>query len=684
MAQPRNQPIGHGEDVATLAQSINGNANLARSVIGLLLLLSLYLFLTLVASTDKNLLLDGQVVLPQLGVGLSVSASYLLGPPVFLYLHAQALLVLTTLARQLRTYEGLVRARQNGGRRADQPNSDQRLTSLWDLLSAFPFAQMYVPKAGTALISRSLVWMTVVVIPVSLLLAIDLSFLRFQSWPTTLFHHTVLVLDVLVAMRFSACFQWGSARRDTGSRTSALFRRAFGRLAGSRPPATFGSIVRYLRHVPLLSILVLLLAYARPPGFDVGSLEEDRERIWGQPERGFWVSVFSGENVLDAGPCEWWGRGCRFLNVRDLQPVLFGGASVVDATSSVDSLGAVRTPELTGRVLRFARLHGVNLTGADLRDADLRGAEMDRSVLLRADLSEADLTGARLGQANLQGATLLRAKFDAADLYRADLRGATMVTADFMGAKLHEAQLAGADMELACLAGSDLMSAGLQGADLGAAYMQGADLSGALLHGANLESANLLGADLGQAVLDGANLRGAELGLTGGFPASLLLTTLEGATYRSSESEAGREFRSELCAEDLWTLPSPLVPGETIEEAIETSLRSAVADQTKRTYWRLVWNTSHGLPDETPIQERPDWQALRDWTTDFACRNRFTALGTLRRWRYFDRMDNLPVPSTEWRSTRDSLAARRKDPRECQGLAALPESVLESYMLGWR
>ena len=112
-------PTVQTDELRTLTDSINGNANVARTVIALLLLLALYLFLTLAASTDRNLLLDGQVLLPQLGVGLAVSTSYVLAPPVFIYLHLHAMMALATLARQMRTYDTLVRA---GGGRSSAPN----------------------------------------------------------------------------------------------------------------------------------------------------------------------------------------------------------------------------------------------------------------------------------------------------------------------------------------------------------------------------------------------------------------------------------------------------------------------------------------------------------------------------------------------------------------------------------
>ena len=687
MSTAQSPPNSHTDDLRTLAECINDNANVARRVIALLLLLALYLFLTLVASTDKNLLLDGQVLLPQLGVGLSVRNSYLLAPPVFLYLHVQTMLILTTLARQVRSYDGLVRAGLGGRRRTDQPTVDVRPTSRWNWLSAMPFIQMYVPNTGTSLVSRSLVWLTIGVIPLLLLSAIDLSFLRYQSRLITLYHHSIILLDFLVVWHFSARFRWGLARRTLARQLRAILILALRRLAVRQHVRRLQGVLMHFRHAPALCILALLLAYAHPPAFDIASFKEDRARIWGQSGQGFWSSVFSGHNVLDAGPCKWWKVGCRFLNVREGHPALFDGSAVGDLPASAESRNVIQVPDLTKRPLRFARLHAVDLTEADLSYADLRGAELHRSVFQRSDLSDADLTGAQLHQASLQGANLLRAKLNAADLREANLRGATMATAGLMGANLHRAQLAGADMELTCLAGTNLMSAALQGADLSGAYLQGANLSGAMLHGANLNGANLVAVKLGIAVLDGANLRGAELGLTAGIPASLYLTFLAGATYRAPANASETDFRTgSLCPPGLWTLPSVSNSKVTIEEAIKNSLDHVVTVRAKDGDWSMVRNKSHTLElgPKDPTETDRGRQALRDWTVDFACRNRFTALGTLRRWRYTDKMDNLYVRSSASQSVRKALASQRRNGPACEGLASLPETVWESFMLDWK
>ena len=77
------------ERLRALADSINESARMARATNSLFLFVALYLALTLLSTTDENLLRNGQVVLPQVGAGISVVQSYVLAPVVFLYLHAQ-------------------------------------------------------------------------------------------------------------------------------------------------------------------------------------------------------------------------------------------------------------------------------------------------------------------------------------------------------------------------------------------------------------------------------------------------------------------------------------------------------------------------------------------------------------------------------------------------------------------
>ncbi len=72
------------ERLRVLAASVNETARMARATNSLFLFVALYLALTLLSATDENLLRNGQVVLPQVGAGISVVESYVLAPFVFL------------------------------------------------------------------------------------------------------------------------------------------------------------------------------------------------------------------------------------------------------------------------------------------------------------------------------------------------------------------------------------------------------------------------------------------------------------------------------------------------------------------------------------------------------------------------------------------------------------------------
>jgi uncharacterized protein YjbI with pentapeptide repeats len=126
--------------------------------------------------------------------------------------------------------------------------------------------------------------------------------------------------------------------------------------------------------------------------------------------------------------------------------------------------------DLSGIILRGAKLSKVNLSGAnlrnaDLRDADLRGAQLRKanpqdsewipgefdneyskairgrsaSGLLEIDLNlilETDLSEANLSRANLSCANLSKANLRYADLRRADLSGAYKMNSDGSNRKL--------------------------------------------------------------------------------------------------------------------------------------------------------------------------------------------------------------------------------------------------------
>ena len=97
--------------------------------------------------------------------------------------------------------------------------------------------------------------------------------------------------------------------------------------------------------------------------------------------------------------------------------------------------------DLSGAVLRWAVLHGADLSGADLRGADLRWAVLHGANLRWADLRGADLSRADLREAGLHGAFLNGADLHGADLHGADLHGAFLIAADLRGADWGETKI---------------------------------------------------------------------------------------------------------------------------------------------------------------------------------------------------------------------------------------------------
>ena len=176
-------------ELRQLADSINDTARMARNTLTAALVVALYLGVTLLSSTDLNLFVNGQVVLPQVGAGVSVVQSYLFAPPVFLFLHVQALFLLTALARKVRVFNQLI-AGEDETRRAEY--------QAW--LSGFAFVQIFQDGRGVLNPARLLTWVGTNAVPLGLLFAIDVSFVRYQSDEITWVLHVIFLVDLAVAL----------------------------------------------------------------------------------------------------------------------------------------------------------------------------------------------------------------------------------------------------------------------------------------------------------------------------------------------------------------------------------------------------------------------------------------------------------------------------------------------------
>lgn len=160
----------------------------------------------------------------------------------------------------------------------------------------------------------------------------------------------------------------------------------------------------------------------------------------------------------------------------DLNSKRLNGANL---TATILLNADLREARLQDAVLWDARLDSADLSvarlqGAELWDARLQGANLSGARLQGAELLGARLDSAEIRLANLQGAFLWGASLQGADLSGARLQGASL-SAKFVGARL---------LGAARLQGADLWRARLQGANLSGARLQGADLRDARLQGA--------------------------------------------------------------------------------------------------------------------------------------------------------------------------------------------------------
>ena len=583
------------ERLKALADSINETARMARATVALLLTAALYLGITLLSSTDENLLLNAQVAVLQVGFGMALEQSYIFGPPIFLYLHVQGLFLLSILARKVQEFNDALDRELAG-----IPDSRRVRQEYWNWLSAFAFVQRF-RDGHFHFVQRSLMWISMEAIPLLLLLAVDLSFVRYQSEWITNSHHVVFILDFWFIIWFNSL----GFERSLRSLWSNLGRLVF---AG---------------------IMILFLWYeVQPPSFDIKSVEkialdienqkdettpeistreifegvmiQRRNRIWRMDDEielsdemkniidkykrqsksssdflykwekreGFlqdvWKAVQKQDvSVLDIGPCQWWGLACRYLSVKGLWLVSTRPADVsiskIDESdegnsgfiqwSSLNELSLtdrnlrfadLRFSELQGVNLEDAELQGANLERADLRDADLYRAKMDGTLLSGAKLQDANLSEAKLRSANLQRAQLQRAVLNGAKLWNAYLKEAELQRADFSETELQGANMESTSMDGATLFEAKLTCTNLQKAQLRVtsfllAKLLGTDLEHAQLQGAKFQSAKLLGTNLAKSQLEGVDFREAEIRNSFGMPESWKLAWMYKSNIRMDD-----------------------------------------------------------------------------------------------------------------------------------------------------
>jgi Pentapeptide repeats (8 copies) len=471
--------------VATLIGAINDGAKAAQTGALGLAAIALYLFATAVSTTDEDMFLQHATTISQIGVQVPVEFSFAVAPIVFLTLHVFTLIRYNMLGANLRQL--------NADLELMVPRAADR-ERCRHLLANVEFVQAFTAPRASPLHSwfySPLFFALIAVLPVAVILAVELSSLRYQNVTINWTQRVVLFIDLAVLI-------WFFYRRRflfATPRSERIMRRAF------KYPS--------LLALPAL-VIAIDLAWFNIPGADIQGVTGDAafltsvRRLLNPASEAYnpssEPSPSYGETVrkvlsqpLDLLLCPAVHFGCRYLTVdhRTLVARVWNQQAVADlvagSTDRVVQLAAIEPVYLRGRSLRFANLRESRLFGASLEDADLRGSDFGAAHLEGAQMTGAQLENANLYNVHLEGAVMLDAHMEGAQLTGAHLQGVTVNSAYLSGAQLNGAHLDGINGDGAHFEGASLENAQIRGGTFYGAFFQGADLLGADLAGSDLQ-----------------------------------------------------------------------------------------------------------------------------------------------------------------------------------------------------
>jgi uncharacterized protein YjbI with pentapeptide repeats len=455
----------------------------------------LYLLIAVGGVTHRDLFFESPVKLPFLNVDLPLVGFFVLGPALFLVVHAYVLMHLVLLAGKVGVFDAELRK---------QVADDDLRTRLRRQLPSNIFVQILagpreVRTGVFGFMLRLIAQISLVAGPIALLVFFQLQFLPYHHEAITWWHRIAVVADLILLW-----ILWPSVARGETTRWRDMPRHVHPGKIVAITLATFAPIL-------------LLFTIATFPGEWLNNNLPSMRLIPlkdGTDKDSSWSRISLHELVV-AGEVDLAARKPTSLWSNRL---VLPGLDVIDRVKFDSEAKSAALPESVS--LRARHLEGAVLIGANLRKADFTAARLQGAALERADLRGAtfecyradrcpQLQGASLKGAQLQGTSLRFARLQGASLESAQLQGASLEDAELQGASLEDAQLQGASLEGAQLQGASLEGAQLQGASLRFARLQGASLEGAQLQGVSLEDAELQLASLRHVFVWRSDIRAA-------------------------------------------------------------------------------------------------------------------------------------------------------------------------------
>lgn len=521
---------------ATSLEELRASVADAASVSGGLwfsyLFLLVYLLVTVGGISHRDIFFERHIQLPFLNAELPLLGFFVLGPLMFLTVHAYVLINFALLADKVGAFDSAL---------TGQIPDEEIQTRLRRQLPSNIFVQALAGpaemSAGTVgHLLRLIGQISLVVAPLALLSLFELQFLPYHSAWISWWQRIAVVADLAFLWLF-----WPSVARGEMIQISWRDLKRW-TVAGSG--------------LASVTIVLVLFEIATFPG---EWLDEHSISALVPLHRFLVAGPISGGSYEQTSP---WSNILVLPNVDLSDNAKFNSDAKIDSVTFTISL-------------RFRDLRGAILAGAQLPRVDLRGA-----MLQGANLSGADIRGALLSceRTNFSSSdsdedTTLEGNSD----YRcADLRGANLSEVSAQGAQFWGAKLQGANFGFSDLSGASFYGASLQGAYLGGARMAFVNLQQAHAQGAYFVDAQLQGtyftdSQLDGAVLDEAQLQGAEFN-----PKSLTGASLAGICTWNTEINRHRLYG--LLRSTVVSMAQDTRPGCQWNTAAYGSLLEAISD----------------------------------------------------------------------------------------------------------
>jgi hypothetical protein len=181
-----------------LLLSVNAASDTSQTVWLIFLLLMAYFVIALGSVSDKDLLLNAPITLPLLGIDMSLDRFFLFAPPILILLHLGVLMQYVVTTRKTYAFLQIAEAQEIAdtaatGKPSVYPMRHELSSNFFTQFLAGP------PESGLVLLFfQVIVFGTLVILPVCVLLAFQITFLPFHDVTTTWLHRIYTAIDVIL------------------------------------------------------------------------------------------------------------------------------------------------------------------------------------------------------------------------------------------------------------------------------------------------------------------------------------------------------------------------------------------------------------------------------------------------------------------------------------------------------